>query len=52
MRKVKFTKLNPKYWWLYRKNKRLKYQVEYRNTLIECDGDIDCADMIMFLNAS
>lgn len=51
MKKLKSNKWNPKYWWLARRNKKLQYHAEYEKVLEECEGDIDCAEMIMFIRS-
>ena len=49
MRKVKFTKFNPKYWFLARKNRKRQYQADYKRVIEDCDGDIGTTELIMSL---
>jgi len=49
MKTLKLNKLQPKFWMLARKNKQFQYHTEYGKVLDECDGNIDDAELIMFL---
>jgi hypothetical protein len=44
---IKFNRFSPRYWMLVRKNRKIRYQTEYKRLLQECDGDVITTELIM-----
>ncbi len=48
---IKFSRNSSEYRKLARRNKQFQYEVEYRQVLEECDGDVETAELVMAVNS-